>query len=481
MNSQQVLGLILAGGLSRRMEGGDKSFKLIAGKSLLAHVLARFEPQVPEIVINANGDPSTFDEFRKRVIPDVFEGFAGPLAGVLTGLAWAAENRPDITHVLTVPCDGPFLPRDYAKAMITGLGASDIAMASSKARTHPVAGLWPVRLREGLHQVLEQGVRKVDHWTADYQVAVVPFEETNGVDPFFNANRPGDLQQAEDLMRLMDRNQIVSVEENTTVHMLGLPQDNNSSFLTGPALAPARIRESFHSSSANSFTETGFDLSDSDFFLDAGDVGLEDLQGDAAFDAINDAVSSLILTGGKVLSLGGDHSVAFPVISAHADHYPGLDVLQIDAHPDLYDDMLDNPYSHASPFARLMESGKIGRLVQVGIRTLNKHQREQAARFGVEIHEMRDLSGVADLSFDGPVYLSCDLDGLDPAFAPGVSHYEPGGLSTREVLNIIHNFDGQLVGADVVELNPHRDPGNITAMVAAKIAKELIGRMLEDS
>jgi molybdenum cofactor guanylyltransferase len=206
MKFDQVLGVVLAGGLSRRMEGGDKSFKKLAGKPLLAHVLARLESQVPEIIINANGASSTFKEFRKQVAPDVFEGFAGPLAGVLTGLAWAQENRPDITHILTVPCDGPFLPLEYAKAMITGLGTTDIAMASSNNRTHPVAGLWPVRLREKLQYALEQGVRKVDLWTADYQVAIVPFEEANGVDPFFNANRPGDLQQAEDLMHSMDRN-----------------------------------------------------------------------------------------------------------------------------------------------------------------------------------------------------------------------------------------------------------------------------------
>jgi arginase len=271
------------------------------------------------------------------------------------------------------------------------------------------------------------------------------------------------------------------VTEARKIHLLGLPQDNNSSFLTGPSLAPARIREAFHSSSANLFTETGYDLNDEELWTDAGDVQLTDLEGQAAFDRINSRVAELIYQGGIVLSMGGDHSVAFPAIMAHSQAYPGLSILQIDAHPDLYEDMLSNPFSHASPFARLMESGQIKRLVQVGIRTLNQHQRDQATRYGVEIHEMRDLSGVAALSFEGPVYLSCDLDGLDPAFAPGVSHYEPGGLSTREVLNIIHHFKGKLVGADVVELNPHRDPGDITAMVAAKICKELIGRLLSDA
>ena len=245
-------------------------------------------------------------------------------------------------------------------------------------------------------------------------------------------------------------------------------------------MAPARIREAFFCDSANLWTETGFDLSDGSTWQDADDVALRDKGGQEAFDLIHSSVSRLLDAGYQVLGLGGDHSVSFPVIKAHAEAHPDLNILHIDAHPDLYDNMLDNRFSHASPFARLMESGQINRLVQVGIRTLNGHQRAQADRFGVEIHEMRNLSGVAGISFDGPVYLSLDLDALDPAFAPGVSHYEPGGLSTREVLDIIHNFKGQLVGADVVELNPHRDPGNITAMVAAKLAKELMGRMITD-
>ncbi|WP_421864307.1 agmatinase [Motiliproteus sp.] len=265
------------------------------------------------------------------------------------------------------------------------------------------------------------------------------------------------------------------------VRLLGLPQDNNSSYLTGPALAPARIREAFQCDSANLFTETGFDLGDSALWQDAGDVALSGLAGKAAFDAIYDSVQQSLNAGHRLLSLGGDHSVSYPAILAYADAYPGLNVLHLDAHPDLYDDMQGNPYSHASPFSRLMETGKLNRLVQVGIRTLSRHQQQQAERFGVEIHHMRDLSGVAELSFDGPVYLSLDLDALDPAYAPGVSHHEPGGLSTRAVLDIIHNFKGQLVGADLVELNPLRDINDMSAMVAAKLAKELIGRLLVDS
>lgn len=260
-----------------------------------------------------------------------------------------------------------------------------------------------------------------------------------------------------------------------TIRLLGLPQDNNSSFLTGPAAGPAAIRRALISDSANSFNEAGLDVSAPSVMQDEGDVALAGLSGQAAFDAIYDAVARQVKTGDAVLSLGGDHSVSFPAIKAHADHYPGLNILHFDAHPDLYDDMQNNPFSHASPFARLMETGQIARLVQIGIRTLNDHQRAQADHFGAEIHHMRDLSAVSAIRFDGPVYLTVDMDVLDPAFAPGVSHYEPGGLGTRALLGMIQTIQADVVGADLVELNPDRDPAGITEMVAAKILKEMIG------
>ncbi len=264
-----------------------------------------------------------------------------------------------------------------------------------------------------------------------------------------------------------------------TITLLGIPQDNNSSYLAGPALAPDRIREAIYCDSANLFTESGHDLGDASLWSDAANVALEGLAGQAAFDQIRTTVSGLLAAGNRVVSLGGDHSVTYPVVSAYAEHFGGISLLHIDAHPDLYESMQGNPFSHASPFARLMETGRITRLVQVGIRTLNLHQREQAARYGVEIHEMRDLSGVDAIAFDGPVYLSFDLDALDPAFAPGVSHFEPGGLTTRQAINLIQSFKGQLVGADLVELNPLRDSNGMSAMVAAKLTKELIGRLLD--
>jgi len=270
-------------------------------------------------------------------------------------------------------------------------------------------------------------------------------------------------------------------ENNAKISLLGLPYDANSSYLQGPALAPARIREAFHNPSSNLSSELGLDLGQPDIWYDGGDLAIKDLSAEDAFNAILKQVDALIAGKKQVLSLGGDHSISYPAIKAHAQQFTGLNILHIDAHSDLYDDMMDNPYSHASPFARLMETGLIKRLVQVGIRTLNPHQKQQAERFDVEIIDMREWRGDMEISFEGPVYLSLDLDGLDPAFAPGVSHHEPGGLSTREVLNLIHNFDGKLIGADIVELNPHRDINNVTAMVAAKFAKEIIARLYLDN
>jgi len=179
-----------------------------------------------------------------------------------------------------------------------------------------------------------------------------------------------------------------------------------------------------------------------------------------------------------VLSLGGDHAVTYPILRAFGKRYPDLTLLQLDAHPDLYDVFDGNRQSHACPFARIMEQRLVKRLVQIGVRCLNPHQRVQAERFGVDIFEMKDGSARFPLHFAGPVYLSLDMDVLDPAFAPGVSHHEPGGLSTREVIRLIQNLEGSLVGADIVEFNPLRDPVGITAMACVKLLKEIAARML---
>ena len=186
----------------------------------------------------------------------------------------------------------------------------------------------------------------------------------------------------------------------------------------------------------------------------------------------------LVAASGQLpILLGGDHSVTYPILRAIGPLHPRLTVLHIDAHADLYDEFEGDRYSHACPFARVMEEKLTAQLVQVGIRTLTGHHREQAVRFGVKIIDMRAWADGARPSIAGPVYVSLDLDGLDPAFAPGVSHREPGGLSVRDVLSMLYAINGPIVGADIVEYNPAQDWGGLTALVAAKFVKEISGLM----
>jgi len=224
------------------------------------------------------------------------------------------------------------------------------------------------------------------------------------------------------------------------------------------------------------YTELGIDLGKTPGWTDIGDLELG--RGLDALKRIETTVSAILARDTRVLSLGGDHSITLPIMKAHAKKYKPLTILHVDAHPDTYDVYDGNRFSHACPFARIMEEGLAERLVQVGVRTMNLHQRQQAERFGIEVIEMKDWSTDKVPKLEGPIYLSLDLDGLDPAFAPGVSHHEPGGLSTRDVLRIVHALPADLVGADIVEFNPSRDSVGVTAMVAAKFYKELVGHML---
>ena len=259
--------------------------------------------------------------------------------------------------------------------------------------------------------------------------------------------------------------------------VVGVPLDENSSFLRGPALAPGRIRAALHSGAMNLTTEDGVDLGARDDWRDLGDLAPG--SGEAAFTAITERLASLYAAGARVLTLGGDHSITFPIIRGVAGSYPNLTILHIDAHPDLYDEFEGSRRSHACPFARIMEAKLAARLVQVGIRAMNPHQRQQADRFGVEVIAMRDYHPGLALDLRGPVYVSLDLDALDPAFAPGVSHHEPGGLSVRDVLRLLASVEGTIIGADIVEYNPIRDYAEMTAAVAAKFYKELVGYLLK--
>ena len=261
------------------------------------------------------------------------------------------------------------------------------------------------------------------------------------------------------------------------VALIGILSDANSSYKRGAATAPVFIRRALHCESANLCSELGVDLAGNPRFVDVGDRQVaDDVE---SFLAIEDEISNITMRGALPLILGGDHAISYPVLRAINGIGGPVNILHFDAHPDLYHDFEGNPWSHASPFARIMEKGLASRLVQVGIRTLNRGQREQIERFGVETHEMRtlDINSIGR-DFEGPVYISCDIDALDPAYAPGVSHHEPGGLSVRDILGIIQRLPNRIVGADIVEYNPERDINDMTAMVAAKLLKEIAGRML---
>jgi len=260
------------------------------------------------------------------------------------------------------------------------------------------------------------------------------------------------------------------------IGVLGIAYDENSSYQRGPADAPPLIRAAFYSDSANLWSENGTDLGAEDLFVDAGDIA-PSIDRDMFID-IESAITHLLDHGLRPLSFGGDHAVTYPIVKAMSAHYPRLSILHFDAHPDIYDQFEGSRRSHASPFARIMESGLVERLVQIGIRTMVGHQREQAEKFGVEVVEMKDWRDDLIFSFDTPLYISFDMDCLDPAFAPGVSHWEPGGFSTRQVLRVIQSLRGPIAGADIVEFNP-RVEAHITAMTAAKVFKEIVAKILE--
>lgn len=266
-------------------------------------------------------------------------------------------------------------------------------------------------------------------------------------------------------------------EQSRRLALVGFRYDENSSFMKGAADAPPQIRAALRSEAWNLSSENGTDLSGERVFFDAGDV--EPVAGSDMFSLIENSMLTLLEDGLSPISLGGDHSITYPIIRAFARKFPILNILHFDAHPDIYEDFQGNRHSHASPFARIMEEKLIKRLVQVGIRTLNAHQRDQVSRFGVESIDMRNWHDDLKLTFEEPVYISFDIDVLDPAFAPGVSHREPGGLSTRQAIDLIQRMNGEIVGADIVEFNPRMDPLHITGTVCAKILKEIAARMLE--
>lgn len=258
--------------------------------------------------------------------------------------------------------------------------------------------------------------------------------------------------------------------------LVGVPWDASSSFERGAADAPPKIRAALWSPSSNAWTEGGLDVESPAVLQDRGNLTLPSDPAMARA-AIEDGVREILETPQVPLVLGGDHSITYPVLRAVGSVNVRPIVLHFDAHSDLYDQFDGDRYSHACPFARVMEEGLASRLVQVGIRCLTAHLRDQSARFGVEVFTAdrwrQALPVVASLR--GPVYVSLDLDVLEPMLAPGISHPEPGGLAVRDVLDVLAHLSAPIVGADIVEYNPRHDVRDITARVAAKFVKELAG------
>lgn len=269
-----------------------------------------------------------------------------------------------------------------------------------------------------------------------------------------------------------------AVKENDTynIAILGVPYDGKSSYLKGPSKGPQAIRAASTGEAINAWTELGINLEDAVTIVDLGDVDVAGNFSDISV-RVEKRVWEILAKDGLPIVLGGDHSISLPVVRAMAKKHPLLDILHFDAHPDLYEELYGDHYSHACPFARILDEGLAKNLVQVGIRASTGAHRQKASAFGVRTITMKDWQDDLTLAFFNPLYISFDVDVLDPAFAPGVSHLEPGGLSTRQVVNLLHGLEADIVGMDVVEVNPARDISGITAAAAVKIIMEAAAKM----
>ena len=261
------------------------------------------------------------------------------------------------------------------------------------------------------------------------------------------------------------------------IALIGVPFDGKSTFLRGPAEGPQAIRVASTSAAINPYTELGVDLSTDSIWIDKGDI---DVSGNFSEISarLETSVQEVLQHDAVPVILGGDHSITYPIVKALARNYSPLDILHFDAHPDLYMEYNGDPFSHACPFARIIEEDLVANLIQVGIRAATPEHKTMAAEHNIRMLEMKDLQTGLDLHFSHPLYISFDVDALDPAFAPGVSHCEPGGLSTRQVIQMIHSLQAQIIGMDVVEVNPHKDVSGITASAAVKIIMEVMGKMV---
>lgn len=249
--------------------------------------------------------------------------------------------------------------------------------------------------------------------------------------------------------------------------------------MRGPSEAPPLIRASLYSDAYSEFSESGIEICAKGRILDHGDIRFDGTSD--PWELIETRVAGLLQSGNPLICLGGDHAITHPIMRGVRRHHSKLTILHIDAHPDIYHVYQGNMRSHTCPFARIMEERLADRLIQAGLRSINDHHREQFTRFGVETIEAARCGDTLPFRLETPVYLSMDIDALDPAYAPGVSHREPGGLSPRQVINWIHAIDQPIVAADIVEYNPRCDISGLTAGVAAKLLKEIAGMMLKNA
>jgi agmatinase len=261
------------------------------------------------------------------------------------------------------------------------------------------------------------------------------------------------------------------------IAILGIPYDEKSCYLRGAAKGPQAIRAASTGRAINPWTEHGVNLEKDAVMVDLGDM---DVSGDYKHvsSRIEKKVLGVLEKGAVPIILGGDHSISFPVVKALAERFKPMDILHFDAHPDLYEELYGDRYSHGCPFTRIMEEGLAQNLVQVGIRAATGEHRERAAQYGVRMIEMKDIHESLTLDFSNPLYISFDMDALDPSAAPGVSHHEPGGLSTRQAIRILQAVKGEIIGLDVVEVNPERDASGITASAAVKVVREMAGKIV---
>lgn len=259
-----------------------------------------------------------------------------------------------------------------------------------------------------------------------------------------------------------------------SISLQGFAWDGSSSFSRGTAQGPLTIRSLLFSDVSSHYSLDGTDVRAAITHEDFSDLPSS---GEAARQEIRNRINGCLSSNCKPLSLGGDHSISFPILEALRDRHGPLNVLHIDAHPDMYDELGDDPFSHACPFRRAIEAGCINSLVQVGLRSVSPDNREFGKKHGVIMLSADEIDAVPMEILHTPLYVSIDLDGIDPAFAPGVSHPEPGGLTSREVIRLIGALPASLVGADIVELNPAFDVRQITAHLAVRLAKELTAKL----